>query len=139
MYQLTQFCTDLHTSVQTSVHSLKALILLALRDLLHRCTDVFDILFSGCCGFERLYRKVVCYLCIALPYLLQSLVRRAFQGCTGTCTDVCFNLTPFSLLFKIIFTQSCRIRHYYQLANEVEKSGYVLYRNHEVKKAHWVK
>ena len=143
MYQVTQICTDLHRCVQTSVQGLKALILLALRVLLHRCTDVFDILFSGCFGFERLYSKVVCYLCTALPYILQSLVRRAFQGCTGTCTDVCFDLTPFSLLFNVIFPQSCRIRHYYQLANEVKKSGYVISRdlNQEgtLYKAHWKK
>ena len=146
MYRVTQFCTDLHTSVQTSVQGLKPLGLLALRVSLHRCTVVLGILFSGGLSFDRLYRNVVCYLCTALPYLVQSLVRRAFQGCTGTCTDVCFDLTPFSLLFNVIFPQSCRIRHYYQLANEVKKSGYVLYRNlnqegslYEVQKAHWVK
>ena len=83
MYRLVQSCTDLHRSVQTSVHGSEANSVKALKDSLHRCTDVFDILFSECFSFERLYRNVVCYLCTALPYLVQTPAAQGFAVCTG--------------------------------------------------------
>ena len=48
-----------------------------------------DILFPGDLCSRWYIGKKVCNLCRYLPYLVQSLVWRAFRGCTGSCTGSC--------------------------------------------------
>jgi hypothetical protein len=120
MYRLVQSCTDLHRSVQTSVHSFEANNAKALKDSLHRCTDVFDILFSGCLIVRRVYRNVVCYLCMALPYLVQTPAGQGFAGCTDRVhrCRLCDIFKFFRLLsyywdcFAFVGLSFCRITHY---------------------------
>ena len=58
-----------------------------------------DILFPGDLCSRWYIGKKVCNLCRYLLYLAQSLVWRAFRGCTGSCTGSCTGVVcrPFPL------------------------------------------
>ena len=120
MYRLVQICTELHRSVQTSVQGLEPLSLLAFRDLLHRCTDVFGILFSGGFNVRGFYSKVVCNLCRYLPYLVQTPAGQGFAGCTDRVHRCrLYDIFKFFGLlsyywdcFASVSLSFCRITHY---------------------------